>query len=95
MSLEDIFKNITVGNIQNSAFEKVKELLYSHTSYNESITIAAMPIYYLEPNSLIKVQYDDGELLVNGYYSINTISIPLTTNGTMNISAVKHLEKTF
>lgn len=90
---EKIFNNLVLGGGQFSAFEKVKELLYAHTNYNESISITCVPIYYLEPNTRITVC--DNDVSVNGDYLIKSISLPLTPNGTSSISAAKIVEKTF
>ena len=84
---------MVLGGTKTSAFEKIKELLYAHTSYNESINLTVTPIYYLEPNTRITVC--DNDVGVNGDYLIKTISLPLTTNGTSTISATKLIEKTF
>jgi hypothetical protein len=69
----------------------VRELLYQYTSYNESISIQSIPIYYLEPNTRITVQ--DKESNIFGDYMISNISIPLDINSTMSISATKALER--
>ena len=86
-----IFSMMTGGGSFNSAYNKVRDLLYQYTSYNESISISAKPIYYLEPNTRIGVR--DLESNIFGDYMIKTISIPLDINGTMSISATKALER--
>ena len=86
-----IYKWFAVGGSLNSAYEKVRELLYTYTSYNESITIQSIPIFYLEPNTRINVR--DTESDIYGDYVISTISIPLAINGTMSISATRALER--
>ena len=88
----EIFKDLSIGGNQNSAFDRVRELLYTYTSYNESISLSVIPIYHLEPNTRITVY--DKETGVNGDYLIKTISLPLTTNGTSTISATRCLERT-
>ena len=45
-------------------------LLYTYTSYNESITIQSIPIFYLEPNTRINVR--DTESDIYGDYVIST-----------------------
>ena len=90
---DDVFNNLILGGSRNPAYDKVRELLYQFTSYNESITLSVVPIYYLEPNTRITVH--DNETGVHGDYLIKTISLPLTTNGTSNISATRCLERTF
>lgn len=87
----NIYNMLAVGGSSNSAFEEIKNLLYQNTSYNESIQIQAIPIYHLEPNMRITVR--DAESDIYGDYIINSISLPLTTNGTMTISATRALEK--
>ena len=69
----------------------VKTLLNEYTSYNESISLQCLPIYYLEPNTRITV--NNPESHIHGDYIINSMSIPLSINGTMTISATKALEK--
>lgn len=86
-----IYSMLAIGGSSNSAYEKVKDLLYQETGYNETIQIQTIPIYYLEPNTRITI--NDNESDLHGDYTISTISLPLTINGTMSISATKTLEK--
>ena len=73
--------------------DKIKELIFTHTNYNESVNISTVPIYYLEPNTRISI--DDPETGVNGDYIIKSISLPLAVSGASNISATKCFEKNF
>ena len=57
----------------------------------ETITLQAIPIYYLEPNTRITV--NDNESNIYGDYMISTMSIPLDISGTMSISATRALER--
>ena len=86
-----IYSQLAMGGSSNSAYNKVRELLYQNTSYNESITLQTIPIYYLEPNTRITV--NDNESNIHGDYMISTISLPLDINGTMSISATRALER--
>lgn len=70
-----------------SAKNKIDELLYAHSYCIESATITSIPIYYLEPN--VKVRIIDEETNLDGYYKISKLSIPLSYNGTMSITATK------
>lgn len=87
----NLFLNTTQGGHFNSAYVLMRELLYQHTSYNESISLQCLPIYYLEPNSRITVNNIDSD--IHGDFMIQSISIPLDINGTMSISATKALEQ--
>ena len=89
----DIYKNLSLGGNHNSAFDKIKELLYLHTNYNESISLSIIPIYHLEPN--MRITIFDNDVSINGDYMIKTISIPLVPSGSSNISATKIIDKTF
>ena len=54
---------------------------------NEKVTIKAIPIYYLEPNTIITIENNDSQ--VHGEYIINKITLQLTHNGTMSLVVTK------
>lgn len=81
-----IYNNLYIGGNENSAFEKVRNLICQYTSYANSISITTIPVYEFEPNTLITIE-DDKSGISAGSYVINSISVPLTYNGTMSISA--------
>lgn len=87
----NIYINLATGGMHNSCFERIKNALFEYTSYNNSISIGCLPIYHLEPNTRITVVSKEDSIY--GDYMINSISMPLTINGTMNISATKCSEK--
>ena len=86
-----VYSQITMGGSSNSAFYMIQDLLYQYTSYNESITIQALPIYFLEPN--IRITVRDSESGIQGDYMVNSISLPLDISGTMSLSCTRALEK--
>ena len=86
-----IYNLLATGGTQNSAFERVKELIYQYTSYNESISLQCLPIYYLDVNQRITV--NDSKSNIYGDYMINSISIPLNISSMMTISATRTLER--
>jgi hypothetical protein len=77
----------TISAQGKSAKAAIDDLIYQHGYCIESTTINTIPIYYLEPNNCIHV-IDDATKL-DGYYNISKLSIPLTYNGTMSITATK------
>ena len=79
----------SLAAIDASAFENIRESLYQNLVYNTSISINCTPIYYLEPNCLIKVE--DKLSNINGDYVISQFSLPLAYNGTMSITAQEAL----
>lgn len=88
---EEIYELLAIGGVQNSCYQRVCEMLYQFTNMNESITIQAIPMYYLEPNTRINVQ--DPASGIYGDFMIQSISLPLSIEGTMNITASKALQK--
>lgn len=102
ISEEDIltgFRYIQIPNIETvfsisaqgkSAKDKLDELLYQHSYCIESATINTIPVYYLQPNT--RIYLEDKETSLQGDYIVSKITIPLTYNGTMSITATKAVE---
>lgn len=69
-------------------FSFARNLIYQHTNTADVINISCLPVYTLEPNTLIYVE--DEETQIKGMYMINNFSINLSTEGNplMNISAI-------
>lgn len=84
---EEIFDGLAQGGAYNSAYNKVRDLLYQHTQYNENISLSMIPIYYLQPNTRITIH--NNETNIHGDYIINSISLPLDINGQMSLSCSK------
>lgn len=88
---DDLYKNLIQGGTQNSAYAKVRELLYQYTSYCENISFQAIPIYYLDVNTRVTVV--DPKSNIFGDYFINRITLPLDCNGVMSVNAMRALER--
>lgn len=88
---ETIYSLLSIGGSQNSCYERICDMLYQYTNMNESITISALPIYYLEPNTRITVQ--DDAVGISGDYIISSISLPLDVESTMNLNCYRALSK--
>ena len=84
---------LTISYRNMSVKNKIDELLYQFAYCIENITITAIPIYYLEPNTRIYVQ--DQTTQINGEYIVSKITLPLTYNGTMQITATKAPERLY
>ena len=76
-----------------SVQDELNSLLYAHTHANESVTLTAIPIYHLQPNTRIFVK--DNETGINGEYIISKVTIPLTYNGTTSITATKAVDRIY
>jgi hypothetical protein len=82
--MENLF---TISSKGKSAKERIDELLYNHSYCIESANITTIPVYHLEPNTRIFIQDDNSK--INGEYIVSRLTIPLTYNGTMSITATK------
>ena len=87
----NIYTKIAFNTIGYSAESVARELLYQYTEYNSSINIQSIPIYYLDVNRRINV--NDKASNIYGDYIIKSISLPLDPKSTMNISAIKALQR--
>lgn len=85
---DEMFSISTQGK---SAKDEIDSLVYNYSYAQESISITAVPIYYLQPNSRITV--DDDKVGIHGDYIVSKITIPLTYNGTMILTAIKAPER--
>lgn len=94
IKLPTVMENLfTISSQGKSAFDQLNTHLYNFAYCTESITINALPVYYLEPNTRIFVKDDNSG--IEGEYIINRISIPLQYQGTMSISATKVVERLY
>ena len=78
---------MSISSRRKTIHDEIDSMLYNYSYFNNSITMNCLPIYYLEPNSIISV--DDNLSNIHGYFTLNKFTIPLTYNGTMSITAVK------
>ena len=83
--------NFAMGGNSNSAFDRIKELLWTHTSYNQSVTVSSLPIYHLEPNTRIAIY--NSQTGIQGDYVIKTISLPFDISGTMSLNCTKAIDR--
>jgi hypothetical protein len=72
---------------KGDAFSAMRNLVYTHTSFNESVSVDAIPIYNLEPNK--KIVLTDINTNIFGDHYLQSFNIPLSNEGTMNMSAIK------
>ena len=89
-SMQDLFSISAQGK---SAEEEMNELFNNYSYCSEGVTITAVPIYNLEPNTLIYIYNEENK--INGKYQVNRITIPLNYNGMMSITATKIMEQIY
>jgi hypothetical protein len=83
----------SISSQGKSAQDAIDELLYNYSYCVESVTIQTVPIYHLQPNTRIFVRDDENG--INGEYLVSKLSMPLTYNGTMSITATKAPERLY
>lgn len=88
---QNIYSMLMTGGVLKPAIDQIKKELYQYTSYNEQVSITAIPIYYLEPNTRITVR--DPVSGIYGDYIIKSLSLPLDNNGTMSISCTRAFQR--
>lgn len=94
IKLPEYFENLFSISAQGkSAMDVLNEWLYSYAYCAESISMNALPIYYLEPNTRIFVRDDNSG--INGEYIVTKLTFPLNHSGLMSISATKAVENLY
>ena len=89
-SIDYLFKISSQGQ---SCWDKMNSLLYQYTVAAETITVNAIPIYYLQPNTRIFITDENSG--INGEYLITRINYQLSYNGMMSISATKAIDRIY
>lgn len=74
-----------------SAKEMLDSKLYDHTYFQDTITLSAVPLYFLEPNTRITV--NDDRSGIHGSYMIKSISLQLQHDGMMSVTATRAVDR--
>lgn len=90
LSAED-YESLKLSSTANDAYTEARAWLYESTQKNSTISVSAIPIYYLDANSRITVSDSVSE--IQGDFLINSISLPLDISGTMTLSCSQVLQK--
>lgn len=92
IQITDIFnENFSTGGYRQSAYSQIRYDLQQYTSYQNTVSITAIPCFYLEPN--VRVKLNDHSTGTFGDYVIKSISIPLGMGGNMSVSMSKAMER--
>ena len=83
----------TISTRGKNAMDVVEEYLYSYTYPATAVTLSTVPIYYLQPNTLIYI--NDKETGIVGEYIMQKYSIQLGTSAQMSISAVETAKRLY
>lgn len=78
LPLDKVFSTSARGR---SVFDAAESLKLNNIECIESSTVTSIPIYHLQPNTIVKIDEDN--------YLITRLTIPLAYNGTMNMTVTK------
>ena len=81
----EVFNAFVTGGYHNGAYDVICAELYSHTFYQSTVSMTAIPNYWLEPNSRIKIA--DSTTRTFGNSMVQNISLPLNVGSVMSITA--------
>lgn len=87
----DVFKALATGGYHNGAFDQIKYDLYLYTRYQKSVSLTALPAYWLEPNSRTRIN----EFTTNTYgdFMISNINYTFGPAATMSVSCSEAAER--
>lgn len=87
----EVFQSLAAGGYYNGAFDQIKYDLYMYTRYQKSVSMTALPAYWLEPNTRVSVQ----ESTTNTYgdYLVSTINYTFGPSSTMSVSCSEVAER--
>ena len=80
----DVFANLITGGYLNSAYESLRYELFAHTKYQKTVSLTALPAFYLEPNS--RVEVSDHSTNTYGDFMIQNISLTLGPGANMAVT---------
>ena len=88
---EDIYNNLVIGGYKNSAYEKIKYELFYHTNFQRTVSITALPVFYLEPNS--RVALSDKTTNTYGDFMVQSISLSFGPGANMSVTLNEIFER--
>lgn len=86
-----IYDNMATGGYKNGAFDRIKSELYKYTNYQRSLSLTAIPAFYLEPNTRVTVKSASENVF--GSFLVKSISYTLGNGSTMSVSANEVFER--
>ena len=88
---ENVYNALATGGYKNGAFDQIKYQLYLHTNYQKTLSVSAIPAFYLEPNS--RTSINDSSTNLQGDFMAQSISIPLGAGNSMSVTLSQCLER--
>ena len=91
VSNTDWGKTLVSQPYAKDAYGVVRDLLFYHTTFNETISLTSIPMYFLDANQMIAAE--DIQSNISGEYLIKSITLPLGIEGAMSISAIRSVPR--
>ena len=90
---DDVKTNFVRSIRGKTVHDQADDMLYQYSYYNDTVNINNVPVYSLQPNTIISTK--DELSRVTGYYVVDKINISLAYNGMMQITAIKSPERIY
>lgn len=87
----NIYYAMYTGGNHNAAFDQIKYELYIHTLYQKTLSITAIPAWFLQPNTRCTI--DDKVTNTYGDFNIKSITLTLGAGSTMSVTLSEALER--
>lgn len=87
----DITDYLSTGGILNGAFPQIKLDLLQHTNYQKKLSITAIPVWYLEPNTRVNIKETSTNTF--GDFMAQSLSYSLGPGGSMTVTCSETIEK--
>ena len=88
---DNFYDNFATGQLKQSAYEQIRYDLQEYTSYQNTVSVSAIPCFYLEPG--VRVEIKDHTTNTYGDYIVKNISIPLGIGNNMSVTMSKAIER--
>jgi hypothetical protein len=87
----NVYSAFSTGGHKNGAFDQIKYDLYLHTTYQRTVSLTAIPAFYLEPNT--RVTLNDKTTNTYGDFVVQNVAIPLGAGSLMSVTANEAFER--
>ena len=87
----DLYYALYTGGNNNAAYDQVKYELYTHSLYQKTLSVTAIPAWWLQPNTRCTV--NDKVTNTYGDFNIQSISLTLGAGSSMSVTMNEALER--
>lgn len=88
---DDLYQYLEIGGYKNGAYDRAKVELWTHTVYQQTVSLTVRPVFYLEPNS--RVTINDTTTNTYGDYMTTSISLSFGPGNPMSVNCSECIQK--